>query len=761
MSGATTETVDLETRQQAGDVPRPVVALVGNPNTGKTTLFNALTGLRQHTGNYPGVTVEKTVGVMRLDDGPMPAVELHDLPGTYSLAARSPDEIVVADVLLGQQRGSRLPDAVLVVVDAANLERNLFLVTQVIECGRPVVVALNMIDLAESRGVQIDAPALGEQLGCAVVPIVASKRRGLAELKAAVAAAVGDAVPREPAPIPLPEPVEAAIRSLQSFFSRRMEQLTRPVHRVEAMRVLIDRGGQAERRMLDIFGAELAEQLATLRASLASADVQLVVVEPETRYGRIGLIAERCIRRDDAEPRVTLSDRLDALLIHPASGSLIFLLLMAVVFQSIFVWARPLMDLIGVGQSALGGWIAGWPWLGEGAIKSLLVDGVIAGVGAVVVFVPQIVILFGFIAVLEDCGYMSRAAFLMDRLLSRCGLSGRSFVPMLSSFACAVPGIMAARVIENRRDRLTTILVAPLMSCSARLPVYVLLIGAIVVPQDRHWLGGTVSLAGLTLLAMYLLGIVVAVPVAWLLKRTLLRGPTPPFVMEMPTFKWPSLRVVGFRMYDRGKAFLVRAGTIIFAVTIVVWGLLYYPHPASIAAKYDQQKEAAAQTLAGDALADEQTRLDHEMQGDYLRQSALGRTGRFIAPAVAPLGWDWKIASAALASFPAREIVVSTMGVIYNLGSDTDEHSPELGATMKAQVHAEGSLAGQKVYTPLVAVGIMVFFALCAQCASTLAIIKRETASWRWPAFTFVYMTVLAYLATLAVYQGGRLLGLG
>ena len=420
---------------------------------------------------------------------------------------------------------------------------------------------------------------------------------------------------------------------------------------------------------------------------------------------------------------------------------------MGVTFQSIFSWAVPFMDVLEGVVSKAGDWAGSL--LPPGPLQSLLVDGVIGGVGAVVVFLPQIAVLFGLIALLEDSGYMARAAFLMDRVMAGFGLSGRSFIPLLSSFACAVPGIMAARTIDNRRDRIATILVAPLMSCSARLPVYVLFISAFI-PAQTVW--GVVGLQGLTLFVMYALGLVVAPPVAWLLKRTMLSGEPVPFLMELPPFKIPAWRVVLFRMYDRSLAFLRRAGSIILATTILVWALSYYPHPESHPEPHSDPNRA--DTSGQTAAASEAVTIEHDVAGQRLRNSYLGRAGRAIEPFVTPLGWDWKIGMATLASFPAREVVIAALGTIYNLGADQSEDSVELRDAMRAETWPDG----RPVFTPLVAVSIMVFFALCCQCGATLATIKRETDSWGYPAFTFVYMTGLAYLAALAVYQiGSRL----
>ena len=452
-------------------------------------------------------------------------------------------------------------------------------------------------------------------------------------------------------------------------------------------------------------------------------------------------------------------------------GTLVFALLMLAVFSSIFIAAKPIMDVIDGGVKWLGDRVdAAMP---AGALQSLLSNGVIAGAGSVIVFLPQILILFFFIAILEDCGYMARAAYLMDRLMVRVGLSGKSFIPLLSSFACAIPGVMATRVIENRRDRLTTILVAPLMSCSARLPVYTLLIGAFI--PARTYLGGWLGLQGLTLFAMYLVGIVTAVFVALVLKKTLLRGATPPFVMELPPYKVPSLGIVLHRMFERGWSFVRRAGTLIVAVAVVVWALLYFPHnPATVAddlraAASGPRKAAlphcrlmprppnsAKRSTAELARFDNPDEREKLEAGAYQRQSWLAQMGHGIEPAVRPLGWDWRIGCAAIASFPAREVVLGTLGVIYNLGEDVDIHEREGQTQLQAELRrATWDGTDRPVFTVPVALSLMVFFALCAQCAATLAVIKRETNSWRWPIFTFAYMTVLAYLGALATYQIG------
>lgn len=712
-----------------------VIALIGNPNTGKSTLFNALTGLRQKTANYPGVTVEQHTGEITLAGRP---VLLVDLPGAYSLAAQSPDEMVAIDVLLGHVTDLPRPRAVLAVVDSTNLRRNLFLVTQLAELGLPLVVALNLADVADSRGIRIDADELGRQLGATVVPVSAARGTGLAELRAALAAALDASAP--PALRVLPE-VGAAAATL----GERLRAAGSHLQDYEIERALIDAQGVAERRFEMTAGSEFRGELSRLRAELG-AGVSLAESEATARYGLINAIIARTERR--ATPRVTLGDRLDRITNHPVIGSILFVLVMAAVFQAVFSWATPLMELIDGATSATGEWVRNV--LPDGALASLLVDGAIAGVGGVIVFLPQILILFAFIIFLEDSGYMPRVAFMVDRLMRSVGLSGQSFIPMLSSFACAVPGIMATRVIPDRRDRLATILAAPFMTCSARLPVYALLIGAFV--PDRHFLGGAVNLQGLILLALYMLGILGGVLTALLLKRTMLRGPTPTFMIELPPYRLPSWRSMLLKLMERGRVFLVRAGTVIFSVAILIWALAYFPRPPEIAGTYAAERESLENSRLSLAERDQRMgALDSAEAGAYLEQSWLGRLGHFVAPAFAPLGWDWKLSAAVIASFPAREIVVASLGTIYSVGDQGDNLEGALRERLQTATRPDGTL----VYTVPMAIGLMIFYVFCLQCAATLAVMRRETNSWRWPIFAWFYMTGLGYLGALLVYQFG------
>jgi ferrous iron transport protein B len=710
------------------------VALIGNPNTGKSTLFSALAGVRQRVGNYPGVTVEKKLGTTEFHGQ---AFTIVDLPGTYSLSPRSPDEMVAVDVLLGRQSDVPQIDVVLCIVDASNLERNLYLVSQVLELGLPTVVALNMVDVAKDKGLALDLAKLAEQLPVKFVPVQANRGMGLPELKQAVADAAGTSPPRVATPFPVVFATEVQALTEQANSNGHPAL---PRYLVE--RLLLDTSDYLAKADVPGIDGELLADVQAARSRLIAAGLPVPAVESIARYGWAAQVLAGVVTRP-AERPPTLSDGIDKVLTHRVWGTLVFLAVMLLMFQAVFAVAEPASAAIDWLNGAIGSLVT--QFVPEGMLRSLLMTGVIGGVGGVLVFLPQIFTLFFFIAVLEDCGYMARAAYLMDKLMSRIGLSGKSFIPLLSSFACAVPGIMATRVIENRRDRLVTILVAPLMSCSARLPVYTLLIGAFV-PNLALTLGGLTIpwLRGLVMFVMYSVGIIAGIGAAWVLKKTVLRGATPPFVMELPSYKMPGLWIVLHRMLEQGWSFVYRAGTLILAVSILVWALAYFPHDESqidpaLIAQRDQSRDQSSPSTRSDELLN----IENQIAGQHLASSFLGRMGKWIEPAVRPLGWDWRIGCAAIASFPAREVVVATMGVIYNLGDEQDESSADLRETLQKD----------KTFNLPVALSIMVFFALCAQCASTLAVIRRETGSWGWPALTFVYMTVLAYLGALVTYQ--------
>jgi ferrous iron transport protein B len=685
---------------------KTVIAVVGNPNTGKSALFNNLTGLRQKTANYPGVTVERHTGKLDLASGP---VTLVDLPGAYSLAPYSPDELVSADVLLGRIDDMPLPSAVLVVIDAANLRRNLFMATQVLELGLPVVIALNMIDLATKRGISIDTEQLAARLGVPVVPVVANSGKGTAVVKTALDEALHNKAPEQPSLTP---EIRAAAEKLVST--------TADTTVFEAERALIDRGGAAEARLIDRHGDSLHEKLESLRNEL-STECTTAALEARSRYAWIDKLVSNVETRSDTG--VTITDLLDKLTSHSLFGLILFFVIMATVFQAVFSWAGPIMDMIDDATASLGTIIAAT--LPDGALQSLLVDGVIAGVGSVIIFLPQILILFAFIIFLEDSGYMARAAFLMDRVMRACGLSGQSFIPMLSSFACAVPGVMATRVIPNPRDRMATMLAAPFMTCSARLPVYALLIAAFV--PDAKVLG-FLNMQGLVLFSLYMLGIIGGIFTALVMKRFALKGPTPTFLIELPPYRLPNFKSMGIRLLERGRIFLYRAGTIIFTVALVIWALVYFPRPESLFENFDGQRIEAIATTSDTELEDRLAAIDNAESAALLEQSYLGRMGKAVQPAFAPLGWDWKVTAGVIASFPAREVVVAVLGTIYAVGDEVDETDKRLLQRLRNAKNPDGT----PVFTTGMAIGLMIFFAFCLQCMA--------------PVSAWLYMTSLGYI---------------
>ncbi|MGD0258924.1 MAG: ferrous iron transport protein B [Verrucomicrobiota bacterium] len=731
------------------------IVLTGNPNSGKTTLFNGLTGLRAKVGNYAGVTVERKEG--RLLAAPAAAnARVLDLPGTYSLSPQSLDEQISRDVLLHRLPELPAPSVIVVVVDASNLQRNLYYASQVIELGYPTLIALNMIDVAEENGHQIDAGKLAGELGVPVLPLVASTGQGVPELRQAILASLQAplrAKPRQFSELPALLKAEAlALAGLlaKTFHERRAQAAA------EALLILSNEKALAS--SLQHYPASIQEAVSAARRRLDAAGVDWRGVTIEGRYLGVSAI-QRAVTTELAPPGENFSDRLDRVLTHKVWGTMIFLAIMTLMFQSIFTFARIPMDALQSGVGWLGHVVGGL--IPPGDLNSLLVDGVIAGVGAVVVFLPQILLLFLFIGFLEDTGYMARAAFLMDRLMSKVGLHGKSFIPMLSSFACAIPGIMATRTIESPKDRLVTILVAPLMSCSARLPVYTLLIAACI---PNLTVLGFLKLPGLTMLSMYLLGIVVALLMAWLFKKTLLKGETPMLIMELPPYKRPLLRVVVRHMWDRSKLFLRRAGTVILGINILLWFLATYPHsaetqpvPPEQRARLKTQPPQAPPPEPAAALHADTAALDSQTAGARLRQSFAGRLGRLIEPAIAPLGFDWKIGIGIITSFAAREVFVSTMSIVYNVGKTEADSSSmtSLAQTLQTQKWPDGS----PVYTPLTAVTLMVFYVFALQCVSTVAIVRRETNSWRWPIFQWLYMGVLAWGLAFITHLGGRLFG--
>lgn len=718
--------------------PSRRIAILGNPNAGKSTLFNRLTGLRQKVANYPGVTVEKKTGICELPSGSR--VELLDLPGSYSLRPGSPDEVIVRDVLLGLKPDTPPPDLVIIVVDATHLDRNLYLALQVIEVGRPVLIALNMMDAANALGIRIDERALEQQLGVPVVGISAIRGEGVGHLRRLMER---DIEPSNAHFRKLPPHLEKAVRKLEGHLPRRPGLPERGLEDF-AMALLLDDGED------DVLARSASPQahdtVRELRREMSRTEPGWESHDVQGRYQAIESIVSRVVL-SAGNRRDVVRDRIDRILTHRVLGPAIFVMLMGAIFQSVFAWARPVMDLIALGVASFSQLVAGV--MPDGPLRSLLVDGVIAGVGATISFIPQIAILFFFLSALEDTGYMARAAFIMDRMMSGVGLSGRAFVPLLSSFACAIPGIMATRTIDNRRDRLTTIMVAPFMSCSARLPVYALLIGAFV---PNRWIG-FVTLPGLTLFSMYILGILAAVVVAFVLKRTALRGGKPLYLMELPPYRIPSWHSILLTVRDRCLLFLQKAGTVILAVSVVLWFLASYPRGGP------QETVLHAQIVEaqshGNAPAAEG--LQKQLAGIALRNSFAGQAGRLIEPAIAPLGFDWRVGIALITSFAAREVMVSTMATVFNLG-DAHQGFHSLPETLR---NDRDPVTGKLSYSPLAGISLMVFFVLACQCMSTVAVVRRETNSWRWPIFMVIMMNVLAWVTSFAVFQGGRMLGLG
>ncbi len=686
------------------------VALAGNPNVGKTSLFNELTGSRHKVGNYAGVTVETREGAVAARWQPTRSVTVVDLPGTYSLTPVSEDEAVAFRCLHGDEGPP--PDLIVLVVDAANLARNLYLAMQLCELWRPLVLALNMMDVAAEAGVPVDAAALARALGVPVLPTVARTGEGIAALVQEICR-FGQ-VPWDMAEVRgrlFGTPLPAGLAALPPARARWLVA-------AQASETLGLTGATAEERAA-LAGVDAGE----LRA-LAAALVIGRYAEVDRALAQIGH------RGGERAPAMDRSARIDRVLTHRVWGLLIFLVVMALLFQSIFAWAEPLMGVIEAAIAWLSGQVKAG--LGPGLFTDLLSEGVIAGVGNVLVFVPQIALLFLFIGLLEDTGYMARAAFLIDRLMARVGLHGKAFVPLLSGFACAIPAILGTRTISGFRDRLVTIMMIPFMSCSARLPVYVLLISALFDGEARV---GPFTQASLVLLAMYVLSTVSALAVGAIYKRTLLRSPTPALVLELPPYRLPRVRNTLLQVYDRTADFVRDAGTVILAMTVVLWALLSFPRPPEAVRAGDPVELVAAL----------ESPIEHSLGGQF---------GKLIEPALTPMGQDFRMGVAIVGSFAAREVFVSTLGLVYGIEADDEDNQPLRQALREAK-----AADGRPRYSPLSGLALMVFFVYACQCMSTLAVVRRETRSWRWPLLMFVSMTALAYAMAVGVFQVGRLLG--
>ncbi len=711
------------------------VAIVGNPNAGKTTLFNALTGSHQKVGNYPGVTVERVSGELNLTAG---KVECVDIPGLYSLKAVSEDERVAVDAILGNLVGSQKPDLLTCVLDASNLERNLFLFSQVADLGIPVLVALTMVDRLERKKVKLDVNRLSELLGVDVFPIVGHREKGIDELKSAIERNLQ--TPRSPSTAII------GSQEAQEKVARLQERLARigeDIPQAELLRMLRQSGSAVELYARDFPEIELEfEEAQRAVANLPNSGDEK---STQDRYAWSTVIATQAIQLPPSKPKRSLSDRIDWVLTNRFWGFGIFLLVMYLVFQSIYSFATPVMDGIEWCFDRLGHLVGDWLAFSP-VLQSLVVDGLIGGVGGMLVFLPQILILFFFIAFMEGTGYLARAAFMMDRLLGWCGLNGRAFIPLLSSFACAIPGIMAARVMPDPKARLATILVAPLMSCSARLPVYLLLIGIFVEPKyGAVW-------AGVALFAMHMVGLVISIPIVWILNRKVLKAKRLPFLLELPPYQWPKWKDVWLAMYFRGKVFVKTAGTIIVLMSVLIWAASYFPRNDVLTStkSFESTWLAKRNQASGPAFDREKLKYLDEQQ---LEKSYLGRFGKFVEPVFVPAGFDWRITTGILSAFPARETVVPSMGIIFNLGEDVDEGSDDLRKAIASATWPDG----RPLLNLWTAIGLMVFFALCCQCSSTLATIRRETNTWKWPVFVFFYMTGLAYMAAVAINQIGLL----
>jgi ferrous iron transport protein B len=723
MAGATKDAVRPATPQPGtgGAAPLaerlPRLALIGNPNSGKTSLFNQLTGLNQKVGNFPGVTVDRKTGVAQL--GGQRRAEVVDLPGTYSLYPKSLDERVIAD-LLYNPLSPDYPDFVVVTVDASNLRRSLLLFSQLADLDLPAILALNMTDVAAERGIQLDVPALERELGVPVVPMNARKGVGLAALRIIMADRLATRPPAGRFWQPSAE-LQPLLADIRQHFDLPNDYLAlHYAHQFGQLHFL----GEDDRTYL----AQVTEQYGFDSTAQQAA-------ETVARYAHINELLLEVVTVTRTERREPASNRIDKVLTHRVFGYLIFLAILFLLFQAIFAWAQYPMDLIDQGISALSAAIQA---RFSGPLVRLLTEGVIAGLGGVLIFIPQIALLFAFLAVLEETGYMARVTFLMDKLMRPFGLSGKSVVPLISGLACAVPAIMGARTIESWKDRMLTIFVTPLMSCSARIPVYTVLV-ALVVP-DESWLG-LFNMRGLVLMGLYLLGLSSALLSALLLKTVLKARERSYFIMEFPVYRWPRWKNVGLTIVEKVKAFIFQAGKVIIAISVLLWVLASYgPGNRQEQAAAQVQQQATAQRWPA-------AETERRVASARLETSYAGTFGHVIEPAIRPLGFDWKIGISLLTSFAAREVFVGTMSTIYSVGQDAD-----LG-TVQQKLASEKDLNGQPFFTPVRALSLLVFYVFAMQCMSTLAVTYRETKSWRWPLGQLVYMTGLAYAASLFVWQ--------
>ncbi|UAJ13274.1 ferrous iron transport protein B [Aquirufa lenticrescens] len=701
----------------------PKIALIGNPNAGKSSLFNSLTGLNQKTGNFPGVTMEKLTGIWELE--PKRPVEILDLPGIYSIYPKSIDEELVINIL-GDPTHPDFPDMAIVVADASNLKRNLLLFSQVRDLGIPTVLALNMIDVAENEGYVINSIKLARELNVEVAEVNAKKGIGLNGLKLAVIKSLANRYASNDA-LPLPVSDEV-IQDVQAQFGEG-----------EIYRSLL---WLMEHDRMKMFSKQQRENLDAIQKKHQFSSKKYQSEETVKRYEQITEVVDRCVinlnRQWDAAPVRTWTDRLDKFFLHPVGGYVFFLAILFVMFQAIFTWATYPMDAIDGGVAMLNDWLKGV--LPDSALTALLTDGLIAGIGGVLIFIPQIAFLFLFISLLEETGYMSRVMFIMDKLMRRFGLNGKSVVPLISGVACAVPAIMSTRSIGSWKDRLITILVTPLMSCSARLPIYTVLI-ALVVPENKA-LFGLFNLQGVALFGLYLLGFFMALVSAWVMKVILKAKEKSYFIMELPTYKGPRFKHVALTIWNSVNAFVFEAGKIIVAISIVLWVLASYG-PGDKIAQSEARVRQENPTLQG-------VKLQNKISAEKLENSYAGHFGHFVEPVIRPLGYDWKIGIALITSFAAREVFVGTMSTIYSMGGEVDDENATIKNRMRAEINPA---TGKPMYDAALGFSLLIFYAFAMQCMSTLATTYRETKSWKYPLIQFGYMTALAYLSAFAVYQ--------
>lgn len=701
------------------------IALVGNPNSGKSSLFNALTGLNQKVGNFPGVTVDKKTGISRITDAF--SAQILDLPGTYSLYPKSADEQVTYEVLLNPHDTDR-PDLIIVIADAANLKRNLLFCSQIMDLRIPVIIALTMMDIARRKGITIDTKALERQMGVPVIPINPRRSKGIAQLKKTISDEY--TAPDRAERLPFID-----IPALTGSWLTEIEEIAGVDGAYPALHIACNH------TELGFLNAAQRMRISAILDVEGFPKSKVQAEEIMQRYQRIGTIMQQCVSEDSPMKRAVVSEQMDKVLLHPLWGNIILFTILFLLFQSIFWLAQYPMDWVESGFSYAGNFLTSI--LPDNLFRDLLVNGVLAGISGIAVFIPQIMILFGFITILEDSGYMARISFLTDRLMRSAGLNGRAVMPLISGMACAVPAIMATRTIQNRKERLITILVTPLMSCSARLPVYTILIG-LVIPHTFFL--GIFNLQGLVLMGLYLLGFVSALVVAKVMSFLIKIKDRSFFLMELPVYRAPRWKNVGTTMIEKAKIFVMDAGKVIIVISIILWGLSTYGPPAKMQQLKDQytlQYEAATLTHNEEAM----TNLTHKYQTDKLEHSFAGIMGHFIEPVIRPLGYDWKIGIALITSFAAREVFVATMATLYSVGSAEASDAP-LREKMRAAKWPDGS----PVYTLAAGVSLLVFYVFAMQCMSTLVIVKRETKTWKWPAVQFAYMLGLAYAGGLIAY---------